>query len=676
MPDQSNNPFKFWQELKRRKVIRVIPVYAAAAFVLLELVDILTEPLRLPDWTINLVLVLLCVGFVISIIFSWLYDITPEGVQKTKPIKEIQKEVKPTNSNVWKITTYVSLAIIIGLLVVNIFGSRRQTEVDTVLEKSIAVRPFKSLSDDPEKQYLADGVMDAILLHLSKIKDLRVMSRTSVEQYRETNKTATVIGRELDAMYLLEGSFQKYGEKARLIVQLIKTSDDSHVWSNEYDRDWKDIFSVQSEVAMTIACELKVIITPQEKQIIEKAPTTNLTAYDFYLRALEEHNNYRENWTENQGKANVLDKAILLYQLTLEYDSSYAKAYTGLAMAYRDKHYQETYFEDDFLDSTLILANIALSYDSKLEEAYEIRGDYYLDHGKYEEALQEYDAVIEFNPNYWRAYTSKASLYSWTRDFLKVIENYQKAIKLNRGKELPRLLRTLGSSFVQLKMYNRAEFYLEEALKLDHDSVKHNNELESWERMHDYERGKIIFTEVIEKAKEMHDTLWGGMLYQIAYANSVLGHHKEAYRYWSKYAEDIKESEGIGISVSHRIGYAYWQAGYKEEAKKYFDDHLYHCKESIKLNRPYSNRLGAFYDLAGYYAFFGDKEKAYQYLDEFLNNLNFFGPSWFRWIIFDPLFNGIRDEEKFQNIIHEMEIKDQKEIERVRAWLEENELVL
>ena len=116
MPEKSNNPFQFWEELKRRRVIRVITVYAAAAFVLLELVDIISEPFGLPNWTLKLVTVLLVIGFVISVILSWIYDVTPEGIQKTKPSKELKKEEKATPPNSWKIGTYISIVIIIGLM--------------------------------------------------------------------------------------------------------------------------------------------------------------------------------------------------------------------------------------------------------------------------------------------------------------------------------------------------------------------------------------------------------------------------------------------------------------------------------------------------------------------------------------------------------------------------------
>ncbi len=162
------------------------------------------------------------------------------------------------------------------------------------LDKSIAVLPFKSLSDDPEKQYLEDGMIDAILLHLSKIEDLRVMSRTSVEQYRKADKTSSVISRELGVAYLMEGSFQKYGDNVRLIVQLIKTGKKGHEWANQYDRKWNDIFSVQSEVAQTIAREFHSVITPDEKELIEKVPTTNLTAYDLFIMANEYRRDYEK----------------------------------------------------------------------------------------------------------------------------------------------------------------------------------------------------------------------------------------------------------------------------------------------------------------------------------------------------------------------------------------------
>jgi hypothetical protein len=161
MPEPAKEPFSFFQELKRRKVIRVIIVYAAAAFVILELVSIIAEPFGLPDWTINLVFVLLVIGLLITIILSWIYDITPEGIEKTKPAHGISDAEKPSTSNGWKIASYVSFALIAGLIVFHILSrSSRSYRMDG-LDKSIAVLPFINDSPDETKMYFINGTMEA-----------------------------------------------------------------------------------------------------------------------------------------------------------------------------------------------------------------------------------------------------------------------------------------------------------------------------------------------------------------------------------------------------------------------------------------------------------------------------------------------------------------------------------
>ena len=218
-----NNLSQFWQELKRRKVVRVITVYAAAAFVILELVSIIVEPLKLPEWTLPFIIVLLCVGFIIAVILSWIYDIRPEGgIVKTVPVDKVKEGEISKSSNSWKITSYISFVVIIALLILNVISMDGPMREINYPDKSIAVLPFKSLSDDQEKQYLADGVMEAILLHLFKIEDLRVIQSASVEKYRDRTHTLTEIARELNVNYILDGSFQKYEDQAKLIVRLSK----------------------------------------------------------------------------------------------------------------------------------------------------------------------------------------------------------------------------------------------------------------------------------------------------------------------------------------------------------------------------------------------------------------------------------------------------------------------
>src|SRR4030043_277042 len=206
--------------------------------------------------------------------------------------KEVNEDTIVIGHKKRKTGIMIGLVLIIfaGLLFVFQFFGRKNSPEEQP-EKSIAVIPFKSMSDDPEKQYQADAMMDAIIEHLSKIKDLRVKPRTSVEQFHGTKKTPQQIGKELEVSYILEGSFQRYGDSEMLNVRLIRANNEDLLWTNNYDRNWKNIFSVQREVAQTITRELKVVITPEEQQLIEKASTKNLTAYDFYMRGREEHMN-------------------------------------------------------------------------------------------------------------------------------------------------------------------------------------------------------------------------------------------------------------------------------------------------------------------------------------------------------------------------------------------------
>jgi TolB-like protein len=198
-----------------------------------------------------------------EIITAMAQNIPQKEVAPTEVFKPISEPKKSNKTKIVIATSIVLALIALGYFLIPIFSKPTKQ-----LEKSIAVLPFKLLSEEPDKQYLADGMMDAITLHLSKIEDLRVMSRTSVEQYRGTTKTTRTIGKELDVAYLLEGSFQKYGDNAKLIVQLIKAGEESHVWGNEYNSKWSDVFSLQSQVAQKIANELNAAISPEEKQLI------------------------------------------------------------------------------------------------------------------------------------------------------------------------------------------------------------------------------------------------------------------------------------------------------------------------------------------------------------------------------------------------------------------------
>ena len=576
--------------------------------------------------------------------------------------EEVSQEVlKPASTprKNRKTTIIAGSAIVAVLIILGILFVPKFFKPPEEIEKSIAVLPFKSLSTDPEKQYQADGMMDAITLHLSRIKELRVIGRTSTEQYRNPTKTLTDIGKELDVSYLLEGSFQKFGDSVRLIVQLIITGKEGHLWANNYDRLWKNVFSVQSEVAKAIASELKAVITPEERQIIEKSPTTSFAAYDLYLNANDyslEYNNTRD--------LSSYSTAVNLYKTALALDTAFAKAYIGLANIYWNRYYWQEYFEENFLDSCLVLVNLALSIDDKLDEAYYIKGRYYRENGNIDEALDNYDKALEINPNYLAAYQSKGSIYTGVLpDMVKALENYYKALSLISVSERPSLLRNIGDIYANLGFFEKAKYYSQEAFKISNNELYHLWDLISIEfNLENYEEA----LKLCKKLSEIDSTA----SYNLHFLLYAPGHIDEAYIQANKIIEQRKRSENPNYDFSHRIGYTFYQMGKFKEANDYFKQQINFSEGSIKLYRDYAQIKAAHYDLSATYAFLGNKSKAYQHLDEF-NTMDYFGLMYISFVEGDPLYATIHNEERFKKIVQDMKAKNHAEHERVRKWLEE-----
>ena len=535
-------------------------------------------------------------------------------------------------------------------------------------EKSIAVMPFDNESADKENEYFVNGMMEDIRNNLSKIGDLRVISKTSTEKYRETNLLTKEIAEELGVNYLLEGTVQKQGNLVKIHAQLIDTKTDDHIWTETYQRDISEVFKVQTEIAQSIANELYAVITPAELEIIETIPTTNLTAYDFFLRARDEHMMYWQDYSNR----NALEQAITLYRRALEYDSTYAQAYTGLALAYRDNHFLETIQEDDFLDSVLILANKALSFDNQLDEAYFVRGYYYvIAKSEFEKALIDFEKALQINPNYSWAYLEIGRLYTLQyNNYVEGIKNYHMAASLDHSKALPSILRTLSGAYSAVGFDNKYIYYQKEALILDNDSAAY------FRALGHIETTKGNFEVGLELYKKSHayyltqpfDLRQYWVILNLVRNNILLKNYEEAYDYSLKFIE-VVDSVLVRISGSMPlIGYAFWQVGKQDEAKYYFNEQIRHSLENIRLNRMI---FGSDHDvMAQVYSILGEKEKAYHYLDEF-NKKSFFSI----WSIDDvkrnPMFNSLRDEERFQQIMQDMEAKYQREHERVRVWLEE-----
>ena len=591
-----------------------------------------------------------------------------EGIrQEAKSTEDVKKGIQISRK---RLTSFITGSILLVVIVFAVLfftkiigGGEKMQE----LEKSIAVIPFRNDSPDTTNAYFINGIMERITTNLQMIKEFRVIGRTSVEQYRD-NKTKSIpeIAKELGVSYIIEGSGQKYGNSFSLVVQLLKAKGkETHLWAKSYDREiiqTTDILSVQSEIAQLIAAELKVTITPEEKQLIEKTPTTSLTAHDFYLRGNEEQSKYLFS---NPSTRVALDRAAQLYKKALVHDPSFAQAYIGLAQVYWSKHYYEEYLLKNFMDSVLVLCDVALSYDNQLSEAHNLKGSYYWMKGNTTQAREEFDKALRINPNSWEAYRGIGWLY-YGVDRVKNIDNLQKAASLNHGPEFSDLLAEIGYAFWEAGFNDKSEYYAKQLLILNGDSAQYYSFL----GYYDFYNGNF------EKALDLYlksyelDTTDLASLHYTGFCLSLLGRYEESLKYYKELIEKIKVYKAVGLKGQHRIGYALWKNGYKKVADYYFDKEIEGCIASNKLGRPFGKDYWAYYDLAAVYAFRGEKNKTFE-------NLRFFSQiksvqSWGPFLLkFDPLLDSIRNEPEFQQIVRDVEAKYQAEHERVRKWLEE-----
>ncbi len=587
--------------------------------------------------------------------------------QHTEEVSKRDFEAKPAPQKNLRTKIIAGILILLVLIVLGYFIVPKVFKPQEQLEKSIAVLPFYNDSPSDSNTYFINGIMEEILNNLEKIGAFsKVLSRTSTEQYRGVVKPSIPkIARELDVNYIVEGSGQKYGNSYRLRVQLIEGKSDKHLWAESYEKeiqDTKDIYGTQSQIAQAIAVALKATISPDERQLIEKSPTANLKAYDKYLIA----NEYRMDY-EKTRDLNTYQKAVTFYKVAIELDSAFAKAYVGLGWIYADRYYWSNYYKENFLDTCLVMANKALSFDDQLDEAYYTKGRVYQENGHFEEALDNYDKALKINPNYYYAYYAKGYIFGTIKfDLVKAIDNYHKALKLISGDERPAMLRTLGGVYENVGFIEKAKQYFQEALALDGNKTLYSRSLP----MLEFSIGNFEEAFRLAEKNEIDSTY----LHDMILYNVGSGHDEEAYIHAKKLVEYYKKSGVLNLRQSYRVGYAFWKVGKFKEAEYYLNQQIKYSEESIKLYRSEAQWGQAHIVLAITYAFKGDKGKAYQSLDE-LNKLNSFPLYRITLLKYDPMLASIHNEERFQTLLKSMEAKYQAEHERVRKWLEENNML-
>jgi len=303
----------FFEELQRRKVYRVAAAYVVAAGFLIQIASAAFPAWELPNWSLRLVIVLLLIGFPIALILAWAYDITPQGIQGTPKT--------PGGHRRRNLILLIASAVVISASAGFFLLPRA---IWQKVDKSVAVLPFQNLSDDPANAYFADGIQEEVLTRLTKIGDLKVISRTSTQGYQSDPNNLAEIAKQLGVANILEGSVQKAGDQVRVNVHLVNVQTGSQLWAETYDRKLSDIFSVETEIAKGIAESLQAKLTGREEQALAARPTNNPQAYDAYLRGLafEARSNYASD---------ALFKAIEFYDLAVRLDPNFALAWVRLS---------------------------------------------------------------------------------------------------------------------------------------------------------------------------------------------------------------------------------------------------------------------------------------------------------------------------------------------------------
>jgi TolB-like protein/class 3 adenylate cyclase len=401
-------------ELKRRNVFRVAVAYLAAAWLLTEVSSTVLPLFGLPESGVRLIVVLLALGFIPTLVFSWAYEFTPEGLKREE---DVVRDASITHVTAKRLDLITIGLIVVALLFVGMNSSWVRSVVSgpeaALVDKvggdqgvaahdpagvsdpdaSIAVLPFANRSADPDDAYFVDGIHDDLLTQLSKIGTIRVISRTSVMRYRGTSMSLPEIAAELGVSNVLEGGVQRSGDEVRVNVQLIDARSDRHLWAETYDRDLSvgNLFAIQSEVSEAIAEALHATISPFERQRVGATPTENMEAYEAYLLGKP---------GLDHGSAASLRNAAGHFEEAVRLDPEFAIAWVALADTYYAQGGTDALTESEALGLARAALDTALALDGDLGEAYTSRGGLKLIQGDYEGAQADLERALELSPNY------------------------------------------------------------------------------------------------------------------------------------------------------------------------------------------------------------------------------------------------------------------------------------
>jgi TolB-like protein/Tfp pilus assembly protein PilF len=517
----------FW-ELRRRKVYRVAAAYVIAAGFIIQIASAVFPAWELPNWSLRLMVVLILAGFPIALIFAWAFDVTPGGIERT-PAAETQAGpglARRRRNVILLIAASLIISIAAGFFLLPRASARK-------IDKSIAVLPFENLSDDKENAYFADGVQDDILTNLSKIGDLKVISRTSVMSYRGNTRNVREIGKALGVSNILEGSVRRSGNKVRVNVQLIDATNDEHIWAEDYDGDLTDVFKIQTDLAHQIAAALQAKLSPTEKALMDRKPTENGEAYLAFVQAHNLHTAYEDLEKLKQGEQ--------LYERAVQLDPKFALAFARYSQL-------ESWILHTFertparREKARTLAERALQLQPDLPEAHLALGfSYYYGDNDYDAAEKEFAIAQQGLPNEAEAYLAMGAIQRRQGKWTESTASLEKASSLNPKDTWA--LQNLAINFEMLRNFDAANKTIDRALQIDPKGFG------LWEiksKLAVEEKGDFS---VAEKALAVVDTLPKSPDIQARIAGSRI----TIFLFMRKFDEVAREAEKVPDNVAEKF---------------------------------------------------------------------------------------------------------------------------
>ena len=593
----------FFAELKRRNVYKVAVAYAVVAWLLIQAASILLPTFEAPPWVMKVLVLVMVLGFPAALIFSWAFEITPEGIKLESEIEPNKSIKRRTGRKIVAVT--IALAVVAaGLFVYQLVRSDRRQGVEggapatpqseglagarpSIPEKSIAVLPFDNLSRDPDNAYFCEGVQDEILTRLAKVADLKVISRTSTQHFKSTPDNLPQIAKQLGVAHILEGSVQKAADQVRVNVQLINAMTDAHLWADTYDRKLTDIFAVETEIAKTIAEALQAKLTGLEKTSMAKTPTVNPEAYELYLKG-------RFFWNKRTG--DDLRKSIEYLKQAIAKDPGYALAYAALADSYGLLRFYGGASPAESVVPAEAAAKKALELDDSLAEAHASLGLIATEELEVNRGVNELERAIQLNPNY-------ATAHHWLGLALATLRQSDRSVgELKRALELDPLSMIINADlsiiYLYAGRYDAAEAQARKTLEIDSRSfVAH---------------------------------------YYLGAALQLTSRLKEAIPEFQKAVELNNDPYSIAM-----LAQAYARSGQTDEARKL----LAHLNEMAKSGEVPE------YALALVYTSLGEKERAIEALEHGFAGGN---KSYLFLLPGDPFLDDLRGDPRFEALVQKI----------------------